>query len=66
MVVATLFFSLPMWCYVFVLVCAPMCYTSVLIVLPFLFATLDTEVEEVAVTGFIGEELDILEEYWSS
>ena len=31
----------------------------------FSFATLDTDEKEVAVTGFIGEELDILVEYWS-
>ena len=47
------------------IVCAPLRFDSVLIVLHFPFVTLDTDEEEVAVTGFIGEELDILEEYWS-
>ena len=41
------------------IVCAPLWFASVLNVLPFLFATLDTDEEEVAVTGFIGEELDV-------
>ena len=40
------------------IVCASLWFASVFNVLPFLFATLDTDVEEVVVTGFLGEELD--------
>ena len=42
------------------IVCAPLWFASVFSVLPLLFATLDTDVEEVAVMGYIGEELDYL------
>ena len=42
------------------IVCAPLRFASVLIVLPFLFATLDTDEEEESVAGFIGEGLDYL------
>ena len=42
------------------IVCAPLWFASVLNVLPFLFVMLDTVVEEVVVTGPIGEERNYL------